>query len=125
MQGSNLPANIILSLGFNTSIIEIEGIIKFDIIITNISENESFEFLINNITKKFDSNGKFREKFNLNKSDYNFKWVYKRSNCQKVNNSIEIKRIYVKNGDKGVSTKCIECYQVFLIYYRILLEMLI
>ncbi len=100
-------------LGLNASIIENKGVLKFDILINELNQNESFKFVIDDVlVKKYKLSGHFREVFELNKTNYNFNWIYKRRNTTKINNSIEIKWIFIENTKSGVSTKCIECEAV-------------
>ena len=73
-----------------------------------MNENESFDFLINNTTIK-DFNNSSTIEIQLTKKFYNFTWLYKRKNCNKKQNSIEIKNIYIENSDKGISKGCRKC----------------
>lgn len=109
-----------LYLEMNVSIIEKYGVVKFDVSVSDLNENETFEFIINDNTYKiFKLNGHFKEVFQLNNTNYNFKWIYKRKNCSKIDNSIELKWIYIENSDNGLSTYCVECGSVTFSYLRI------
>jgi hypothetical protein len=110
-----------LYLGLNASIIESNGMLKFDILINELNHNESLKFVIDNIlVKKYKLSGHFREVFKLNKTNYNFNWIYKRRNTTKINNSIEIQWIYIENTNTGISTNCIECEAVIFDDARVL-----
>jgi hypothetical protein len=102
-----------LDLSFYSNILDTQGQISFEFILSFLNANETFFFFINdNLISEYNKSGKYNKTIDLKNEKYKFKWRYQRINSYNNKNAVKIIKITLKGSEKGLSSFCSPCPEV-------------